>query len=349
MIFTKSLQHLRALEGTLAGGTISGRGRITLADGKTLVFRDGHFELLTDEDVDGDARALGIRELGTLTTIELVVSGGKFKGRPAQVLGNNGKGQFYVLINVDGAILSTRIKNRSLGFSIGPDGLRRSPRLRAKQPDRNPEVALPGNILARLSWADALSLIEADALLPPPAAPPAAPQPEEVVVEPAEAPEEAPEPPAGGEDDDIHFDGGDEFELNDDDEFELGDDDELDDDEGRGVKRDRAQQAVHAGDQPEGPGEDGLPASKRARVDGGYEWSPAGEVQRPVHLYSLVSRAEFGNTVWWASSVRRKMRRVKLDTHCQHRSYAKEYMIDEFVTGTKPVTMKQESKHRVLR
>ena len=349
MIFTKSIQHLRALEGTLAGGTINGRGRITLEDGKTLVLRDGHFELLTDEDVDGDARALGIRELETLVTTEIAVSRGKFKGLTAQLSGNNGKGQFYVLVNVDGAISTTRINNRSIGFSIGPDGLRRSPRLRAKQPTRDPEVALPGNILARLSWADALSLIEADALLPPPAAPPAPPQPEEVVVEPAEAPEEAPEPPAGGEDDDIHFDGGDEFELNDNDEFELEDDDELDDDEGRGVKRDRAQQAVHAGDQPEGPGEDGLPASKRARVDGGYEWSPAGEVQRPVHLYSLVSRAEFGNTVSWASSVRRKMRRVKLDTHCQHRSYTKGYMIDEFVTGTKPVTMKEESKHRVLR
>ncbi|EJK73858.1 hypothetical protein THAOC_04499 [Thalassiosira oceanica] len=346
IVNTKCLQHFRALgaalAGTLAGGTIDGRGRITLEDGKTLVLRDGHFELLTDEDVDGDARALGIGELETMITREIVVSGGKYKGRPAKLLGNNSKGQFYVLINVDGAISTTRINNRSIGFSIGPDGLRRSPRLRAKQPDRNPEVALPGNILARLSWADALSLIEADALLPPPAAPPAPPQPEEVVVEPAEAPAEAPEPPAGGEDDDINFDGGDEFEL-------LDDDDELDDDEGRGVKRDRAQQAVHAGDQPEGPGEDGLPASKRARVDGGYEWSPAGEVQRPVHLYSLVSRAEFGNTVSWASSVRRKMRRVKLDTHCQHRSYTKGSMIDEFLTGTKPVTMKEESKHRVLR
>ncbi|EJK66878.1 hypothetical protein THAOC_12154 [Thalassiosira oceanica] len=354
IVNTKCLQHLRALgaalAGTLAGGTINGRGRITLEDGKTLVLRDGHFELLTDEDVDGDARALGIRELETLVTTEIAVSRGKFEGLTAQLSGNNGKGQFYVLVNVDGAISTTRINNRSIGFSIGPDGLRRSPRLRAKQPDRNPEVALPGNILASLSMADALSLIEADALLPPPAAPPAPPQPEEVVVEPAEAPAEAPEPPAGEEDDDVQFGGEDAFELNDDGEFELlDDDDELDDDEGRGVKRDRAQQAVHAGDQPEGPGEDGLPASKRARVDGGYEWSPAGEAQRPVHLYSLVSRAEFGNTVSWASSVRRKMRRVKLDTHCQHRSYAKGYMIDEFVTGTKPVTMKEESKHRVLR
>ena len=72
IVNTESLQHLRALEATLAGtpvgGIVSGRGRITLADGKTLVFRDGHFELLTDEDVDGDARALGIGELETLVT-----------------------------------------------------------------------------------------------------------------------------------------------------------------------------------------------------------------------------------------------------------------------------------------
>ncbi|EJK64994.1 hypothetical protein THAOC_14213, partial [Thalassiosira oceanica] len=174
MIFTKSIQHLRALEGTLAGGTINGRGRITLEDGKTLVLRDGHFELLTDGAVDGDARALGIGELETLVTTEIVVSRGKFKGKLAQLLGNNGKGQFYVLVNVDGAISTTRINNRSIGFSLGPAGLRRSPRLRAKQPDRDPEVALPGNILARLSWADALSLIEAERL-PPPVAPPAAP------------------------------------------------------------------------------------------------------------------------------------------------------------------------------
>ncbi|EJK55872.1 hypothetical protein THAOC_24340, partial [Thalassiosira oceanica] len=141
-----NLQHLCALEalaGTPAGGTINGRGRITLEDGKTLVLRDGHFELLTDEDVDGDARALGIRELETLVTTEIAVSRGKFKGLTAQLSGNNGKGQFYVLVNVDGAISTTRINNRSIGFSIGPDGLRRSPRLRAKQPDRNPEVALP--------------------------------------------------------------------------------------------------------------------------------------------------------------------------------------------------------------
>ncbi|EJK77250.1 hypothetical protein THAOC_00928 [Thalassiosira oceanica] len=331
IVNTKCLQHLRALEATL----VNGRGRITLADGKTLVFRDGHFELLTDEDVDDDARALGIGELETLTTTELVVTRGKYKGRPAQVLGNNGKGQFYVLINVDGAISSTRIKNRSIGFSVGPAGLRRSPRLRAKQPARDPEVALPGNILASLSWANALSLVEADALLPPPAAPPAPPQPEEVVVEPAEAPAEAPEPPAGGEDDDVHFGGGDAFELD--------DDDEIQDDEERGVKRDRAQQA-DPGDQPEGPGEDGLPASKRARVDGGYEWSPAGEVQRPVHLYSLVSRAEFGITVSWASRVRRVMRRVKWDTTCRHRMYAIGSMVDEFLTGTKPVSMNEWSR-----
>ncbi|EJK55607.1 hypothetical protein THAOC_24647 [Thalassiosira oceanica] len=305
--FSKSLQHLRALgatlAGTLAGGTINGRGRITLEDGKTLVFRDGHFELLTDEDVDGDARALGIGELETLVTTQIVVSRGKYKGLLAQLSGNNGKGQFYVLVNVDGAISTTRINNRIIGFSIGPDGLRRSPRLRAKQPARDPEVALPGNIVARLSWAEALSLIEV-APLPPPAAPPAPPQPEEVVVEPAEAPAEAPEPPAGEEDDDVHFDGGDEFEHN--------DDDELEDDEGRGVKRDRAKQAGRGGDQPEGPGEDGLPASKRARVDGGYKWSPVGEVQRPVHLSSVVSRAEFGITVSWALRLRREMRRVKL-------------------------------------
>ncbi|EJK68044.1 hypothetical protein THAOC_10822 [Thalassiosira oceanica] len=214
------------------------------------------------------------------------------------------------------------------GSRWAPGGLRRSPRLRAKQPTRDPEVALPGNILASLSWADALSLIEAERL-PPPAAPPALPQPEEVVVEPAEAPEEAPEPPADGGDD---FDGA------------LDDDDELDDDEGRGVKRDRAQQAGRAGDQPEGPGEDGLPAPKRVRVDGGYEWSPVGEVQRPVHLYNVVSSAEFGNTVSWASRVRRQMRRVKLDTHCQHRSYTKGSMVDEFLTGTKPVKMNEWSR-----
>ncbi|EJK53345.1 hypothetical protein THAOC_27240, partial [Thalassiosira oceanica] len=100
-----------------AGGTINGRGRITLEDGKTLVFRDGHFELLTDEDVDGDARALGIGELETLVTTEIVVARGKFEGLPAQLLGNNGKGQFYVLVNVDGAMSTTRIKNRSIGFS----------------------------------------------------------------------------------------------------------------------------------------------------------------------------------------------------------------------------------------
>ncbi|EJK67721.1 hypothetical protein THAOC_11209, partial [Thalassiosira oceanica] len=196
---SKSLQHLRALEaalaGTLAGGIINGRGRITLEDGKTLVFRDGHFELLTDEDVDGDARALGIGELETLTTTELVVTRGKYKGRPAQVLGNNGKGQI-----------------EASGSRWAPPGCAaaRASALH-KQPTRNPEVALPGNILARLSRAKALSLIEA-ARLPPLAAPPVAPQPEEEVVEPAEAPEEAPEPPAGGEDEDVHFDGGGEFD-----------------------------------------------------------------------------------------------------------------------------------------
>ena len=81
-------------------------------------------------------------------------------------------------------------------------------------------MALPGNTLAELSRAKALSLIEA-ALRLPPADPPAAAQPEEEVVEPAEAPEEVTDdvPPAGGEDDDVPPNGGNEFEL--DDEVEM--------------------------------------------------------------------------------------------------------------------------------
>ncbi|EJK44087.1 hypothetical protein THAOC_37406, partial [Thalassiosira oceanica] len=59
----------------------------------------------------------------------------------------------------------------------------------------------------------------------------------------------------------------------------------------------RAQQADHASDQPAGPSEDCLPAAKTARVDGGYECSPVGEVQRPTpHLDQKWDGGEKPNT-----------------------------------------------------
>ena len=177
-MFSKTLQHFFTLLKTLAG--FSGQGRITLRGGTVLVSRDDRFELLTDEVVDGVARARAIGELATLLTTTVVASGGKYKGRPLQLLGTKGQFSVMVNVNVDGAILTTWTKMTSIGFWVGPNGRRRNPS-RGVNRYRTAESALPRNILAILSRAQITSLIEA--ALPPPAAPPAIPQLEEAAVE----------------------------------------------------------------------------------------------------------------------------------------------------------------------
>ena len=177
-MFSKTLQHFFTLLKTLAG--FNGQGRITLRGGTVLVSRDDRFELLTDEVVDGVARARAIGELATLLTTTVVASGGKYKGRPLQLLGTKGQFSVMVNVNVDGAILTTWTKMTSIGFWVGPNGRRRNPS-RGVNRYRTAESALPRNILAILSRAQITSLIEA--ALPPPAAPPAIPQLEEAAVE----------------------------------------------------------------------------------------------------------------------------------------------------------------------
>ncbi|EJK73936.1 hypothetical protein THAOC_04417, partial [Thalassiosira oceanica] len=258
--FAKNLQHLLTLLATLADG-FNGHGRIALNDEKALIFRDDHFELRsTNEVVDGDARDLAFRELVTLVTTQLFVSGGK-----RQVQGPPYPAQ-------------------SIGFSVGRSGKRRNPCRRVKQP-RTPEAPLPGCIVARLSRAEALSHFDAAPQLPPPA-PPAAPQPAEEVVEPAGAPEEVTEvvapvadardgvaadptveeqsddmPPAGGEDEGDPFGGGGDvaFVLNGEDEVE--DEVEVEDDP---VLATEGEQVVKR-DAPLDNGEVHYPASKRQR------------------------------------------------------------------------------------